>query len=632
MKTDETDTADTTEEIRSMVYELIRRIANIPDDMPIGEGTRLIDELGMDSLALMDLSVALESAFQKTLPAIDTLVTVRDCLRVADGQVQESAPLPPATWFARPFRDKLNMPGAGNIVDIFLQQYNRHPREVLLSDRTGVWTRRKLFLSASLVAGYLRHLPGARIGIMMPSVPATAAIWLAALLSGKTPVFLNWTTGKANLVHCIKLTNIRHIISAGPLYEQMQRQDILPMDLTYLLIDQVVKNFSYPRKALAWVRSYLPYRTRSINVPEVAAVLFTSGSEASPKAVPLTHQNLLSNIRDIVTVLNLTVKDSVLAMLPPFHSFGLIVMLMPVATGVRAVFHANPTESARLTALIADFQVSLLATPPTFLRAMLEQARNTHRLASVRYAFVGAEKCPESVYQTFASLCPEASLCEGYGITECSPAVAVNRPGNAVPGTVGHALPSVHTAIVREEAGRIAARAREGETGMLLVRGPSIFHGYLGDAPSPFVTFEGHSWYRTGDQVSMDENGRLTFQGRLSRFAKIGGEMISLPQIENILQHTFVQQDDTRAHPEEEEGTALAVISSGEDHRTEIVLFTPAPLSLEEVNQALKSSGLSNLHRIKRILHMPIPLLGSGKTDYQALKILLEQHPPHATA
>jgi non-ribosomal peptide synthetase component E (peptide arylation enzyme) len=183
------------------------------------------------------------------------------------------------------------------------------------------------------------------------------------------------------------------------------------------------------------------------------------------------------------------------------------------------------------------------------------------------------------------------------------------------PGSIGHPLVSLGIALVREEDGRILGRVKENETGMLLVRGPSIFLGYLGSASDPFVSFEDKSWYRTGDLVSQDETGRLTFQGRLKRFVKIGGEMISLPQIESILLEVFAP--DTAGS-----GPSLAVEAGPEEAGgPEIILFTTLDLTREEANKALRAAGLSPLHGVKRVRKLEaIPLLGSGKTDYQALK------------
>lgn len=233
-------------------------------------------------------------------------------------------------------------------------------------------------------------------------------------------------------------------------------------------------------------------------VPETAAILFTSGSEALPKAVPLTHMNILANCRDIAAVLKITSHDSMLSMLPPFHSLGLTGNIaLPLAFGLPAVYHANPTEGARLAALTRRWKPTITVAPPTFLDGMLRKARPGD-LASLRLGFVGAEKCPDSVYAAFAEAAPGGVLCEGYGVTECSPVISVNRPESVLPGTIGQPLPSVRVAVVSAEWE--PRRVAPGETGMLLVSGPNVFGGYLGvDADKqPFVAFEGTEWYRTG--------------------------------------------------------------------------------------------------------------------------------------
>ncbi len=616
------DTRDVQSDVRENVYAILRETAGLPENHPVYDSMSLSNDLGLDSLMLMEVSLAIEETFGHAIPSLEMLDTVADCLLAANGQLGADAILPPApdAWFRPPSALPLPLSSErSSIVSAFFNQLNHNPQDPLLAERSGLRNRREIFLGALIIARRLKTLPGKRLGIMMPSVPAAVVVWLATLLAGKVPVFFNWTVGEANLRHCINLTEVSHIVSALPLMERLERQGVaisaLPVE--WLALDRMAASFTLLEKVRGIIQSRLIKKAGHFPVPETAAVLFTSGSESFPKAVPLTHENLLTNVGDVIRVLNLEPDDTVLAMLPPFHSFGLIVgLVIPLATGIKAVFHPNPTEPALLNGLIRDYRTSVLATPPTFMNAILEQAQGTDRLASVKYAFVGAEKCPEHVYRAFARACPSAFLCEGYGITECSPAVSVNRPGDVHPGTIGPLLPSVTAAIVREEEGIIHGRVATGKTGMLLVRGPSIFHGYIGDVPSPFVEFEGQMWYRTGDLVSMDEAGRLTFEGRLKRFAKIGGEMISLPQIEEVLLNAYSHHPDAP-----EEGMALAVEATPEDAGSEIVLFTPLPLMLPEVNAAIRGAGLSLLCSVRRIEKVDaIPLLGSGKTDYRALK------------
>jgi long-chain-fatty-acid--[acyl-carrier-protein] ligase len=340
-------------------------------------------------------------------------------------------------------------------------------------------------------------------------------------------------------------------------------------------------------------------------------VLFTSGSENLPKAVPLSHANLLTNIGDVLRAVALKEDDALIGMLPPFHSFGITVTtVLPLCTGLRTVYHPNPTEASVLARVIEAYGVTILVGTPTFLHGIV-RAADERQLASLRLAVTGAEKCSDTVYQALRQRCPTATILEGYGITECSPIVSANTPECSVAGSIGKLMPSLEGAVVGLEDGQ---RVAPGGAGMLLVRGPSIFSGYLQhEGESPFVTFEGRSWYRTGDLVRQDASGVLYFEGRLKRFVKLGGEMISLPAIEGVLLPRFAS--------DAAEGPPLAVEAVGTADNPEIVVFTPLALEREELNRAIREAGLSPLHHVRRVIRVPvIPVLGTGKTDYRGLK------------
>ncbi|HJV37506.1 MAG TPA: AMP-binding protein, partial [Geothrix sp.] len=236
-------------------------------------------------------------------------------------------------------------------------------------------------------------------------------------------------------------------------------------------------------------------------------------------------------------------------------------------------------------------------------------------LESLRIVVSGAEKCPDQVYATLARRWPRTTVLEGYGITECSPVVSVNREEDPRTGTIGKPLVSVEWAIVDLEAGR---RVEPGQAGMLLVRGPSIFSGYLNpDVESPFESFEGRDWYRTGDLVRQ-ERGVLVFAGRLKRFVKLGGEMVSLPAIEEALAKRFQGEDEIEP--------LLAVEATPEDLNPDLILFSVAGIGRDDANAAIRAAGLSSLHNIRVVRQIDqIPTLGTGKTDYRALKALLEE-------
>ena len=223
--------------------------------------------------------------------------------------------------------------------------------------------------------------------------------------------------------------------------------------------------------------------------------------------------------------------------------------MLPLLTGLRAVYHNNPMESAKLAAHIEQYQVSILVGTPTFLGGIVNAAK-PGQLDTLRLAVTGAEQCPPRVYDALATRCPKTTVIEGYGITECSPVVSVNVPGREVRGTIGEVVSSLESVVVEPER---FEPVTPGTRGLLLVRGPSVFAGYLHyDGESPFVEFDGKLWYKTGDLVSLDERGNLTFCGRMKRFIKLGGEMISLPAIESVLERVFPTAED-------QEGPSLAV-------------------------------------------------------------------------
>lgn len=633
------------DDLRQRVYALIREYAGLPEDHPLSPEHILSSEAHLDSLALVELAAAMEAEFGHAIPSMERLVSVGDCLLAAAGNLEESdagsaKTAVPAAWFALDDSAEgaqvLSLPeSARTIVDAFLLLAREAPSRPLLADRAGVRSRRQILTGALALSRRFRKLPDQRLGIMLPAVPAAVAVWLGALLAGKEPVMLNWTVGSRNMAHCIAASGIRRAVTSSVLLDQLERtgNPVKDADIEWITAEKLAKSLRLPDKLLAAGQAFfhcLGLRpVRAGRTPDIAAILFTSGSESNPKAVPLSHENIMTNAGDVLAALRVERRDRVLAMLPPFHSFGLMVgLVLPAVTGLSAAYHPNPTETLPLVSLVRDYKLTLLGATPTFLDAMLNRAQGTDDLASLRFAFTGAEKCPERVYAAFTRCCPRASLCEGYGITECSPVISVNRPGNIVPGSIGHALASVRTAVVVEEEdaqGRaVPARpAGDDETGMLLVRGKSIFSGYLGQAPDPFVYFAGERWYRTGDLVSQDSLGRLTFRGRLKRFVKLGGEMISLPQMEEVLQSAL--KDRPELPGDGKPFIAVEARPGSEDAgQAEILAFSILPLSAQEINHILRNAGLGPIYAVKRVVRVAeIPLLGTGKTDYRALQALV---------
>lgn len=531
----------------------------------------------------------------------------------------------PIAWFAQhPDNPCLAIPQADTLTDAFLKQARRSPDRIIVADQVrGAKTYRDLVTAILVLKPHVEKLDGDRIGIMLPASVAADILYLTALFAGKTPVMVNWTVGPRNMLHSLDLVGVERVLTAKALITRLKAQGSDFGDLAdrFVYLEDVGKRISLPAKLAAWLRSHLSWASlRRADVPATAVILFTSGSEALPKAVPLSHTNLLTNLRDLAHILRLGENDRLLSMLPPFHSFGITVgVLTAVCLGFRTVHHANPTQGATLARLAEAYQATALIGTPTFLRGIVRAATN-EQLATVRLFVTGAEKCPDRVTAALAARCPQAVVLEGYGVTECSPIISVNDEAAPRPGTIGKVLPSVEHAIVDPDTGE---RVPDGGVGVLLVRGPSVFGGYLNyDGKSPFVELDGKPWYDTGDLVSEDAGGVLTFRGRLKRFVKVGGEMVSLPAIEEVLSHLHQSEDDERP--------TLAVQAADAEGRPEIVLFTTRPLERLEVNQQLREAGLSPIHNIRRVVPIDeIPLLGSGKTDYRALKALLAegQHP-----
>ncbi|MBY0231519.1 MAG: AMP-binding protein, partial [Gemmataceae bacterium] len=293
--------------------------------------------------------------------------------------------------------------------------------------------------------------------------------------------------------------------------------------------------------------------------------------------------------------------------------FGLsVTTLLPLLAGMRLVRHPDPTDAAALARKAAAYGVTLLAATPTFLGYILDRAE-PGQLDAVRTIIVGAEKCPQATIDRARAMLPGAILLEGYGITECSPVVAVNTPAASKPGTVGKPLPCVEARVVDLETGEEVPR---GKAGMLLVSGPSIFGGYIGhDGPSPFREIEGKRWYVTGDLVERDDEGYIKFSGRLKRFVKAGGEMVSLPALEEPLQARW---------PATKEGPRVAVEGLETPGGRRIVLFTTEAVELREANAVLAEAGFRGVMRLDEVRKVDaIPVLGTGKTDYKVLRAMI---------
>ena len=343
---------------------------------------------------------------------------------------------------------------------------------------------------------------------------------------------------------------------------------------------------------------------------DTAVVLFTSGSESMPKAVPLTHENIVSDLHNVLHSIALDNRLILLGFLPPFHSFGFTVLsILPLVSGMKVAYSPDPTATRDLVRLTRHTRAGMILATPTFLRMMLS-VTSGNDFESVRYAVTGAESLHPSLIDEFRKKSsPSARIIEGYGITECSPILCLNPADKPKLNSVGHFIHGVDGLVVDLQTN---AALPAGSEGMIMVHGDSVFGGYLdASVASPFVELNGKRYYRTGDLGYIDSEGYLFITGRLKRFIKIAGEMISLPAIENALLERYGSADET----------VLAVEGSDRGAQPQIVLFTTRAIDLSEANSYLKSKGFSNLIKLTAIETIEtIPLLGTGKIDYKVLK------------
>jgi acyl-CoA synthetase (AMP-forming)/AMP-acid ligase II/1-acyl-sn-glycerol-3-phosphate acyltransferase len=601
--------------------QVLAHLAEVSGRTTLADEDLLARDLGMDSLMRLDLTLWIEQEFGHHVGDPDALATVGDVLLAASGRGVDSGRVPlrpvPSAWF-RPMGLPVAVPPGETLTEVFLRQAARDPARAVLADQvSGVRTYRDLVTAILALRPTLAAIEGPYVGIMLPASLGAATLFMAALFAGKTPVMVNWTTGPRNMVHGLDLLGVRRVLTSAKVVSRMESQglDLSLLRDRLLPMEEVGASMGKGRKIWALVRAWTSWRSlRTAKVPATAAVLFTSGSESLPKAVPMTHGNLLANVRDVVAEYPFLDGARFIGILPPFHSFGLTgTVVLPLCCGFQVVYYPVPTDGAILARHVEAYGVTALVGTPTFLAGIIRAATDD-QIESLRHVISGAEKCPDSLFATIARRWPHMRVMEGYGITECSPVVSANREDRFCRGTIGWPMPSVRHAVVDPDS---LERLPHGSLGMLLVRGPSIFPGYLGEGvQQPFVTFEGESWYRTGDLVR-DEDGCLVFCGRLKRFAKTGGEMVSLPAVEEVLNASFALASD--------EEPVLAVEARETEAGAELTLFSVRDIPREQANTAIRQAGLSPIHNIRAVVRLErVPLLGTGKIDYRALKGLLE--------
>ena len=579
---------------------------------------RTFQDLGIDSLDAMDIGLAVEHRFGFSARQMPT--TLGGLWALASGQVAAGVVEPaPPTWAAPPGPPKeIEFLGA-TIPEAVLNRVLKNPKDVAVADdMAGAMTYERLLLGATLLADRFAAIDGKPVGLMLPASVAGVTALLGLHLAGKLPVILNWTTGPANMAHAVKVVGVTVVVTSRQFIDRTQ---IAVPGATFYFLEDVRKSVTKFEKV--WrLLSVTLFRTQTVRrrlarlstkPDDPAVVLFTSGSEKEPKAVPLTHANVIEDLKGAAPLFEIDRHNSGLVFLPLFHSFGHTVTgLLPLFIGLKVVYHPDPTDAGALAGKCAAYQTTILAATPTFLGYLFEKAK-PGELSSLRIIILGAEKCPDWMFDKAKQLAPDAVILEGYGITECAPVVSLNPRHAPKRGTIGKPLLNVEVAVRDLETDERLPNER---MGMLHVSGPNVFPGYLGgDVPPPFREFDGKTWYVTGDLAELDADGYIVFHGRLKRFLKAGGEMISLPQLEEPF---------ARKYPPTDQGPRVAVEGIETDTGRRVVLFTTEAIELKEANALLQAEGFRGVMRLDAVERIDrVPTLGTGKTDYKVLKARL---------
>ncbi len=525
------------------------------------------------------------------------------------------------------------------IANSWIENLKDNPNNLAVADSTGAELSKTRFATAVFLFNKkLKPLlkDEQNIGLVLPATAAGLIANMAVLSLGKTIVNLNYSSGLNSLEHAINLADIKTIVSSKQFITKLKAKgfDITPIleGVNVIYLEDIKESISKAEaiKTLLQVK-LLPLSAlkalyiKKVDINDTAAILFSSGSEGTPKGIELTHKNMMGNIKQTITLVNPTDDDVILATLPIFHSFGLTVTsLLPLTEDIPIAAHPDPTDGLGVAKMCAKYQATFMFGTSTFYGLYLRN-RKIHpaMFKSLRLVVAGAEKLNSKVKEGFKTKFGH-DIYEGYGLTETTPVAAVNLPDivmvddnyrihkGAKFGTVGLPLPGTAFKITDPES---FEELPLGEDGMILIGGTQIMKGYLKDelkTKEATIEIDGIRWYITGDKGHVDEDGFLSIVDRYSRFAKIGGEMVSLGLVENEL--SKILSDEERiaisAVPDEKKGEKIVLLAEGE------IDIDNLKLRIKELN--INPLFVPSLYFVVE----DIPKLGSGKTDLKGLKKL----------
>ena len=521
-----------------------------------------------------------------------------------------------------------------NLPRLFLRMCRRNLSRSKVADSTGQnLTGGQLLLRTLIVKRVMERILGRdekNVGILLPPSVGGAIVNAAVALSKRVSVNLNYTNTAETINHCIQEAGVRHVITSRLFLTKTK----LEVKAETVCLEDIPALVTKIDKAVAAVQAFATpmfvlerlFGLTSIAADDLLTIMFTSGSTGEPKGVMLTHHNIGSNVEAIDQMVQLRSTDVLLGILPFFHSFGFTgTMWTVLALSPKGVYHFNPLDARVVGTLCEEHKVTIIMSPPTFLRTYLKRCEK-QQMASLDLVVVGAEKMPLDLAKSFEEKFG-VHPSEGYGTTELSPVAAVNVPDHRSSevtqrgtklGTVGRTIPGVSAKVIDQDTGEDLGFD---QPGLLLIKGPNVMKGYL-NKPEKTADVIRDGWYMTGDVAKIDTEGFISITDRASRFSKIGGEMVPHIKIEEVLRKIVDRDSDS-----EDAELRVVVTSIPDEKKGErlIVVHRPLAMPIDQVLQELGESGLPNLwipSRDSFLEVQDIPHLGTGKVDLKGLKTL----------
>jgi acyl-[acyl-carrier-protein]-phospholipid O-acyltransferase/long-chain-fatty-acid--[acyl-carrier-protein] ligase len=488
----------------------------------------------------------------------------------------------------------------------------KHAKKLAVIDKTTEKnvTYSRALIGALILSSKFKKYDKGFIGIMIPTSAGCALATVGALMSGRIPVMINYSTRAAdNAKYAQKKCKFKTIITSKALLEKIN----CPVIDGMIMIEDIMESVTTGEKLKAALKTKLPVNMilKSIHngdENDTAAILFTSGSEKDPKAVQLTHLNIVSNIVNFGGYVKLSESDILLANLVFFHIFGLTVNLwVSFYYGMTMVAYANPLDFQTICKIARDEKPTLMVGTPSFFRGYLQKSEPGD-FKTLRLMVAGADKCPDSLREGYMNK-HGVTLLEGYGATETSPVISVNSHEFNRPGSTGKVIPGVHVRLVNFETGE---ECKTREVGKIFVKGDSVMKGYYDD---PELTADAlvDGWYNTGDMGFFDEDGFLWHAGRFKRFAKIGGEMVSLVKVENTLEKFLPM------------GVSCCVIEVSDEKKGSYIVAT---VSMEVNKTEILRKMMNELPIIalprQFIVIKELPMMSTGKVDFRSVTKIVE--------